>query len=139
MQAPGQPHNDIRRSIQDVFAAFSKSTLPESIRSRDVPVVTVYDNCTATTRRKSPLFSTWPTLIFVSIILGIIFVFLCSIPSWSNSFWMPYLSDELLDAIKDWITFSRPTSSAFSSSNGRTDQVQWDNYTLILRGQRILI
>jgi hypothetical protein len=30
------------------------------------------------------------------------------------------------------------TSPAFSS-NGRTDQVQWDNYMLILHGQRVLI
>jgi hypothetical protein len=74
----------------------------------------------------------------MSIILGIIFAFLRSIPSWSNAFLMPCLSDNLSNATKDWITFSGPTSPAFSS-NGRTDQVQWDNYTLVLRGQRVLI
>lgn len=35
-------------------------------------------------------------------------------------------------------TFPTPIPPAFSS-NGRTDQVQWDNYTLVLRGQRVLI
>jgi hypothetical protein len=128
MQTTDQPHDDTERPIQDVFGVSSKPTLS---------FATVHDHgLTTTTRRKSPWFSTWSTFIFISIIFGIIFVFprSPSLPSWSNSFLMPCLSD----TTRDGMTFSKPTSPAFSS-NGRTDQVQWDSYTLVLRGQRVLI
>jgi len=34
---------------------------------------------------------------------------------------------------------SEVTTTALLESNGRTDQVQWDKYSLVLRGQRIFL
>ena len=54
----------------------------------------------------------------------------------------PWL-DGLIDATARYLPvhdarFSEVTATLFES-NGRTDQVQWDNYSLILRGQRIFL
>jgi hypothetical protein len=134
MQATCLSYDDKKQPIHEMFAASSK---PITSFPRRDEVAAVHDHDPATTGRNSPWFLTWSTLIFVSIILGIIFAPLYSIPSWSNTFLMP-CSVNLSNATKDWITSSRPPSPAFSS-NGRTDQVQWDRYTLVLRGQRVLI
>jgi hypothetical protein len=135
MQATCLPHDDIKQPIQEVFAASSEPTLSFPRRGE---VAMVHGHGPVATRRNSPWFLTWSTLGFVSIILGIIFAFLHSIPSWSNTFPTPCLSDNLSNAGKDWTTSSGPASPTLSS-NGRTNQVQWDNYTLVLRGQRVLI
>ena len=78
-------------------------------------------------------------IILVSISLSSIFVFQVhrALPSCFRGFLIPSFSDVTPQVPSD-TTFPTPTSPAFSS-NGRTDQVQWDNYTLVLRGQRILI
>ncbi|KAI0278189.1 glycoside hydrolase family 35 protein [Russula aff. rugulosa BPL654] len=77
-------------------------------------------------------------IIFASISLSFIFVFQVhhALPSCFRGFQIPSFSDATAQVPSD--TTFPPTSSAFSS-NGRTDQVQWDNYTLVLRGQRVLI
>ena len=126
MQATNDETNTKHQTIQD------KPTLSFTHHNE---VATVYDHIPAT-RRKSLWFLTWSTLILVSIILSVISVFLRSTPSSSKSFLVPGLSHDLSNAIKN--TFSGSTTPALAS-NGRTDQVQWDNYTLILHGQRVLV
>ena len=42
------------------------------------------------------------------------------------------------DTISNGTTLSTPITASFSS-NGRTDMVQWDKYTLALHGQRVLV
>jgi hypothetical protein len=54
----------------------------------------------------------------------------------------PWL-DGLIDAAGRYLPvhdtlFSEVTTTHFES-NGRTDQVQWDNYSLIIRGQRVFL
>jgi hypothetical protein len=78
-----------------------------------------------------------PILVLVSISFGFISLFPRALPSWPRPFLIPYFSDATVEILSD-TTLLTPTSPAFSS-NGRTDQVQWDNYTLILHGQRVLI
>jgi hypothetical protein len=84
------------------------------------------------------LSKSWLSTLFVlvSISLSFIFVFHHGLPSCFRSFLVPS-SSGATDQVPSDTTFP-PTSPAFSS-NGRTDQVQWDNYTLVLHGQRVLI
>lgn len=74
----------------------------------------------------------------VSISLSFIFLFQVhhALLSCFRGFLVPSFSGATDQVLSD--TTFPPTSPAFSS-NGRTDQVQWDNYTLVLRGQRVLI
>lgn len=131
MQPTGQPHDDIteKRPIQEIFAV---STATRSFSRRE-EVVPVHGHDQLVPRRRRPRFLTWCTLIFAFFVFSLIFTFPRSLPSWPYS---SYLSGATSD--HDEMTFSRPISPTFSS-NGRTDQVQWDNYTLVLRGQRVLI
>lgn len=78
-------------------------------------------------------------IILVSISLGFISVVqtLRALPPCFRGILVPSFSCAVAQNPSD-TTFPAPTSPAFSS-NGRTDQVQWDNYTLVLRGQRVLI
>jgi len=71
-------------------------------------------------------------IILVSISLSLIFVFQVhrALPSRFRGVLIPSYATTQVP--------SDTTSPAFSS-NGRTDQVQWDNYTLVLRGHRVLI
>src|SRR6266851_7399682 len=132
-----QPHDNLKRPIQDAFEVCSTAT---HSRPRRDDAVTVHDHDDpAIPRRQRPWLPTRSTLIFVSIIFGFIFIFPHSL---THTFSLAGLSSSISlniwRATSDAMTFSRPTSPAFSS-NGRTDQVQWDNYTLVLHGQRVLI
>lgn len=75
-------------------------------------------------------------VILVSISLSFIFIFRLHHALPSCGFPAPSFSDATDQDPSD-TTF--PSTSPTFSSNGRTDQVQWDNYTLVLRGQRVLI
>ena len=109
--------------------------------SRDEPVtikVTSHDHDPVVPQQEGPKSKSWLSIliILVSISLSFNFVFQVhrALPSCFRGFLpaIPSFSDATAQAPSD------TTSPAFSS-NGRTDQVQWDNYTLILRGQRVLI
>src|SRR5438105_293420 len=130
MQPTGRPHDDIaeKRPIQDVLAV---STATRSF-SRHKEVVPVHGQGPLIPRQRRPRFLT-SILIFAFIVFSLISIFPRSLPSWSYSLMMPCLSG---DATRDHakMTFSGPISPTFSS-NGRTDQVQWDSYTLVLQGQ----
>lgn len=94
-----------------------------------------------TSRRKGSWLPTRAILIFGSMVFSIFLAFPLSI--WRHSFPIPCLSADAMvqrpsDSTSDGMTLPRPAPVPFSS-NGRTDQVQWDNYTLLLRGQRVLI
>jgi|SRR6266404_5750402 len=95
--------------------------------------------------RKSQSTSSWSrtraVLLAVSIILGIIFF------PWSHA--PPFRFHRLLSCgfsgllscvytTTNGTALSVSNASGFSS-NGRTNQVQWDKYTLALRGQRVLL
>ena len=91
----------------------------------------------------------WPStrailrLVIVSIVLSFVLVLSRSrFALWPGSFLssqtLKALSQISLDVTNQEKSLPKPISTAFSS-NGRTDQVQWDNYTLILQGQRVLI
>jgi hypothetical protein len=83
--------------------------------------------------------STLIILVSMSISFSFIFVFQVhpALPSCFRGFLIPSFSDVTVPVPSDTTSLT-PSSPAFSS-NGRTDQVQWDNYTLVLRGQRALI
>jgi hypothetical protein len=125
MHPTDRQHDNIteKRPNQDVF------------EDSKVAPVAAHDHGSLIPRRRSPPVSTWSTLIFASIGFGLIFIFSRFLPSWPNSLLMPFLSGATSD---HEMTFSTPSLPNFSS-NGRTDQVQWDNYTLVLQGQRVLI
>ena len=119
-----QPHENQKSSIRDV------SDIPRTATqscSRCDEVVTIFDNDPVMPQRKR---SRLLILILVSISFSLMFFFPHALPSWSR---LPSLSQ-----ILSVTSFSTPASPGFSS-NGRTDQVQWDNYSLILHGQRVLI
>ena len=133
MQPTGQSYDDIakKRPIQDVLAV---SATPSFSCHKEV--VPVHDHGPVIPRRRRPRFLT-SILIFAFIVFSLISIFPRSLPSWSYSQLMPCLSGDAIGD-HDEMTFSGPISPTFSS-NGRTDQVQWDSYTLVLQGQRILI
>lgn len=130
-----KPHDDLKRPIRDA----STATQSCSLRNK---ALTVHEHDPFMIQRKGPYFPIWTIIIFVSIVSSFLFIFPRSLPSWPYSFLGPCLSDAMsqipLDATSDGKDIPRPTSLTFSS-NGRTDQVQWDSYTLVLRGQRVLI
>lgn len=83
-------------------------------------------------------------LLVVSIMLGVIFLFLrfhappflfqhCLKSDFSGSLACIYS-----DTTTNGTTLSTPITAAFSS-NERTNMVQWDKYTLALHGQRVLV
>jgi hypothetical protein len=86
----------------------------------------------------------WLSILIILVSVSFSFIFLFQVhpasPSCFRGFLIPLFSDveAQVGRLGRDTTFPTPTSPAFSS-NGRTDQVQWDNYTLVLRGQRALI
>jgi hypothetical protein len=123
-----QPHENQKSSIRDV------SDIPRTATqscSRCDEVVTIFDNDPVMPQRKR---SRLLILILVSISFSLILSFPRALPSWSR---LPSFSDVItqMRQILSVTSFSSPASP----SNGRTDQVQWDNYSLILHGQRVLI
>ena len=126
-----QPHENQKSSIRDV------SDIPRTATqscSRCDEVVTIFDNGPVMPQRKR---SRLLILILVSISFSLIFFFPRALPSWSR---LPSFSDVIaqMSQILSVTSCSTPPSPGFSS-NGRTDQVQWDTYSLILHGQRVLI
>ena len=92
----------------------------------------------------SSWFLSRAVLLVVSIIFGIIFLFPrfrappfrfqhCLRTSFSGLVACIYS-----DTISNGTAHSTPITASFSS-NGRTDMVQWDKYTLALHGQRVLV
>lgn len=122
-------HENQKYSSRDVLDTSCTATQPCSYYD-EVPVLTNLDHDTVMPRRKG---SWLPIFVLVSISFSFIFfVFPPSLPSW------PHLSfSDVIAQILPVTTFLTPNTPAVS--NGRTDQVQWDNYSLILRGQRVLI
>jgi hypothetical protein len=127
--------DDPKRPVSDASAIseiVTQSPLPNKV------LVTVHDHDTAQLQRKWPwlLTRTTVTLIFVSIVFSFIILFpLSRSPTSHPSGPVPRISS---DATRDRTALPMATSPAFSS-NGRTDHVQWDEYTLVLRGQRVLV
>ena len=84
----------------------------------------------------------WFSILIILVSISFSFISLFQVhpafPSCFRGFLIPPFSDVTAQVGQRDTTPSIPTSPAFSS-NGRTDQVQWDNYTLVLRGQRALI
>lgn len=84
----------------------------------------------------------WLSILIILVSISFSFIFLFQVhPAFTScfrGFLIPPFSDVAAQVGRSDTTFPTPTSPAFSS-NGRTDQVQWDNYTLVLRGQRALI
>jgi hypothetical protein len=82
------------------------------------------------------------------LILSVVFSFIIVLSrSRASALWPEsFLRSQVLKAISHFPSHATShekslpgfTPTAFSS-NGRTDQVQWDSYTLILQGQRVLI
>jgi hypothetical protein len=99
--------------------------------------VTIHGHDPAVPQREGSKSWLSTLIILVSISLSFIFVFHRALPSCLRGFLIPSFPDATAQVPSD-TTFPTPTSPAFSS-NGRTDQVQWDNYTLVLRGQHVLI
>jgi hypothetical protein len=137
MLATGRLYDGLKLPIQDAYTSFSAVSQPSS---RHDEVDTVHDHDPTIPKRKMP--PTRSIIVFVSVIFSIIFIFPHSLFTWPP-FALPclfngFLFNPLKNATGGGTTFPNPTSPAFSS-NGRTDQVQWDNYTLVLRGQRVLI
>lgn len=103
--------------------------------------VTTHDHDPVVPQREGSKSWLSTLIILVSISLSFILVFQVhrALPSCFRGFRrIPSFSDVSTAQVPSNTTFPTPTSPAFSS-NGRTDQVQWDNYTLVLRGQRALI
>jgi hypothetical protein len=132
-----QPHDDLKRPIRDPSAATQEHAC--SLRDK---ALTVHEHDPFMIQRRGPCLPIWTIIILVSIVSSFLFIFPRTLPSWPYSFLGPCLSDAMSqipsDATSDEMVIPSSTSPAFSS-NGRTDQVQWDSYTLVLRGQRVLI
>jgi hypothetical protein len=121
-------------------------TLPNPSRMERDKSSTIYNYGGSETSQRN---GSWPSsrsilrLVFVSVVLSFSLV-LSRSPSalWPGSFLssqtLKTLSQISLDATSQEKSLPKLIPTALSS-NGRTDQVQWDNYTLILRGQRVLI
>ena len=118
----------------------SRSATQSCSSSRcDEPViikVTSHDHDPAVRQQEGSKSWLSTLIILVSISLSLNFVFQVhrALPSCFRGF-LP-VTPSFWDATAQ--VTSDTTSCAFSSY-GRTDQVQWDNYTLVLRGQRVLI
>jgi hypothetical protein len=115
------------RNVLDISRTASQSS---------TEVVTIHDHPVMPQRKRSWL----PILVLVSISFGLISLFPRALPSWFRPLMVPYFLDATSQILSDttFLTPTSPASPAFSS-NGRTDEVQWDNYTLTLHGQRVLI
>jgi len=89
-------------------------------------------------------FRTRAVLLVVSIVLGIVFLFpWFRAPPFRFQHFLKSGFSELLaciysDTTSNEMALSTPITAAFSS-NGRTNMVQWDKYTLALHGQRVLV
>ena len=101
-----------------------------------------YSVSSAIARRRS--WSSWLLLGVTSSLVTYVLLLPHSAPQiWSRSLDAAFdLSARYYSALADVNTVGdvdlEPPRELFSS-NGRTDQVQWDNYSLVLQGQRILI
>jgi hypothetical protein len=139
-----QLHDNQKSPIRDVLDVQVSRTATQSCSRFDhseVVMIRVHDQDRDPVMPQPERVGSWlrlPTLILVSISLSLVVVFSRpSPPSWPRPILIPSFSDATAQVPSD-TTFSSPTSPVFSS-NDRTDQVQWDNYTLVLRGQRVLI
>ena len=137
MTAPTRHLQNEKCHIQDVLD-ISRTATQSCSSSRcdklETIKVTIHDHDPAVPQREGSKSWLSTLIILVSISLSFIFVFQArrALPSRFRGFLVPSFSDATAQLPSD------TTSPAFSS-NGRTDQVQWDNYTLVLRGQRVLI
>ena len=113
--------------LQDNQKSYIRNVLDTSRKASQScsEVVTIHDHPVMPRRKRSWL----PILVLVSISFGFTSLFPRALLSWPRPFLVPNFLN---------VTALTPTSPAFSS-NGRTDQVQWDHYTLVLHGQRVLI
>jgi len=130
MLATGQPFDDLKRPISDALA-ISDVVTQSSLRHE-----VVHDYNTAVLQRKWGWLLTRAAIVLVSIAFSFIILFPLSRSSWLPTFRSSGpIAGVSWDAKSDDVTFPMPALS----SNGRTDQVQWDKYTLALRGQRVLL
>jgi hypothetical protein len=92
----------------------------------------------------SSWFRSQAVLLVVSVMLGIMFFPRSHLPPFRfqqrflESGFSGLLASIYPDTIGNGTALSTPITTAFSS-NGRTDMVQWDKYTLALQGQRVLV
>ena len=141
MTAPTRHLDNEKYHIQDKLD-ISRMAMPScsSFRYDELVKTNYHDPVMPQREGSKPWLSV--LIIVVAISLSFIFVFqdLRAFSSCFRGFLVPSFSDAtaVTARVPSDTTFSTPTSPAFAS-NGRTDQVQWDNYTLVLRGQRVLI
>src|SRR6266849_8988969 len=140
MTAPTRHLHNEKCHIRDELSISCAATQSCSSSRCDELVMTkgaIHDHDQVVPRRDSEGSKSWLStlIILVSISLSFISVFQVhrALPSCFRGVLIPSSSDATAQVPSD-TTFHTPTSPAFSS-NGRTDQVQWDNYTLFLRGQ----
>jgi hypothetical protein len=102
---------------------------------------TIYDGGSEASQWNESWLSTRTILrlVIVSVVLSFIIVLSRSPALWPSFLSLKALSQISLDATSQEKSLPKPIPNTAFSSNGRTDQVQWDNYTLILQGQRVLI
>ncbi len=137
-----QLHDSQKSPIRDVLDVRVSRTATQPCSRFDdseVVMIRVHDQNHDQVMPQPERVGSWlwlPTLVLVSISFSLIIVF-SRPPPWPRPLLIPSFSNATAQVPSD-TTFSSPTSPVFSS-NGRTDQVQWDNYTLVLRGQRVLI
>ena len=143
MTTPTRYLDNEKYHIQDELD-ISRTAMPSCSSSRcDELVKTNYHDPVMPQREGS---KPWLSVLIIVVAISLfIFVFqdLRAFSSCFRGFLIPSFSDAtaVTARVPSDTTFSTPTSpgSPAFSSNGRTDQVQWDNYTLVLRGQRVLI
>ena len=140
MTAPTRHLDNEKYHIQDELD-ISRTAMPSCSSSRcDELVTTNYHDPVMPQREGS---KPWLSVLIIVVAISLSFIFVFQDPRAFSScfrFLIPSFSNAtaVTARVPSDTTFFTPTSPAFSS-NGRTDQVQWDNYTLVLRGQRVLI
>jgi hypothetical protein len=142
MAAAEQPHGSHRGTLD---------TLPSSSMQR---TSSYHDKLVTISNRRNPAVpqgnGSWLPTRAILIIMPFVFSFILVLsrprPSalWPESFFGSQLmkAQAVSHIPSNASSHEKPLPGLIStalSSHGRTDQVQWDNYTLILQGQRVLI
>jgi hypothetical protein len=129
----GHLHNE-KCHIQDELD-ISRTATQSCSSSRCDKLVTIHNHDPVVPQREGS--KSWLSTLIVLVSTSLSFIFIFQVHRALPSCIRGSFSDATAQVPSD-TRFSTPTPPAFSS-NGRTDQVQWDNYTLALRGQRLLI
>ncbi|KAI0301135.1 glycoside hydrolase superfamily [Multifurca ochricompacta] len=123
---------------------------PHSSGCSSKNIVVGYTSVTANMRRCPCQVDprSWPPTRGIFMALSIVFSLILVLSQFrAPSLWQKSFLTSFLSNITTWISSTANNEEIGStrsiltsvSSNGRTDQVQWDSYTLILLGERVLI